>query len=119
MESLQTKLLNENIKNVLVDLAVNDDLPMDMTQLDSGVFTPCTTPLVDQLIDLQENGKDRIRVYAIDLNQVPDDMITSELSDQEFMDEAEAQGNVWSLQGFEKDFNKDNISSANMFIRIV
>jgi hypothetical protein len=48
---------NEKLKAVLVELAVNDELPMDLTTLDASVFNPCTTPLVDALITLQEDAE--------------------------------------------------------------
>lgn len=48
---------NEKLKAVLVELAVNDKLPLDMTTLDSSVFDSCTTPLVDALITLQEDAE--------------------------------------------------------------
>ncbi len=48
---------NEKLKAVLIELAVNDELPLDMTTLDSSVFDPCTTPLVDALITLQEDAE--------------------------------------------------------------
>jgi hypothetical protein len=48
---------NEKLKAVLVELAVNDELPLDMTTLDSSVFDSCTTPLVDALITLQEDAE--------------------------------------------------------------
>jgi hypothetical protein len=48
---------NEKLKAVLVELAVNDELPLDMTTLDSSVFDSCTIPLVDALITLQEDAE--------------------------------------------------------------
>jgi hypothetical protein len=48
---------NEKLKAILIELAVNDELPMDMTTLDASVFDPCTTPLVDALITLQEDAE--------------------------------------------------------------
>ena len=48
---------NEKLKAVLIELAVNDELPLDMTTLDASVFDPCTTPLVDALITLQEDAE--------------------------------------------------------------
>jgi len=58
-EILQTSLLNysEKIKAVLIELAVNDELPMDMTQLDASIFNPCIEPLVDTLISIQEDAE--------------------------------------------------------------
>ena len=56
---LETSLLHysEKIKAVLIQLAVNDELPLDMTTLDSHVFDSCTIPLVDALITLQEDAE--------------------------------------------------------------
>jgi len=48
---------NEKLKAILIELAVNDELPMDMTTLDASIFDPCTTPLVDALITLQEDAE--------------------------------------------------------------
>ena len=66
-----------------------------------------------------------IRVYGIhnetDLwNNAPDDpeIGWENAPDEEFINEAEAQGNVWSLQGFQEDFNRDEIHYS-LIIRIV
>lgn len=48
---------NEKLKAVLIELAVNDQLPLDMTTLDASIFDSCTTPLVDALITLQEDAE--------------------------------------------------------------
>lgn len=48
---------NEKLKAILIELAVNDELPMDLTTLDSSVFESCTAPLVDALITLQEDAE--------------------------------------------------------------
>lgn len=48
---------NKKLKNVLIELAVNDQLPLDLTTLDASVFDSCTTPLVDALITLQEDAE--------------------------------------------------------------
>ena len=48
---------NKKLKAVLIELAVNDELPLDMTTLDASVFDSCTTPLVDALITLQEDAE--------------------------------------------------------------
>lgn len=50
-------IVNEKIKAIIIELAVNDELPMDLTTLDSSVFESCTTPLVDALITLQEDAE--------------------------------------------------------------
>jgi hypothetical protein len=59
------------------------------------------------------------RVYGID--QAGDDIINTDvtsLSDEEFMDIAEKQGHVWTLNGFEKAFNHEGISET-WIIRII
>jgi hypothetical protein len=56
-KELKIASFNEKLKAVLIELAVNDELPLDMTTLDSSVFDPCTTPLVDALITLQEDAQ--------------------------------------------------------------
>ncbi len=43
----------------------------------------------------------------------------NELTDEEFVFEAEAQGNVYSLNGFEAAFNSGDINSYNDFLRII
>lgn len=48
---------NEKLKAILIELAVNDELPMDMTTLDASVFDSCTAPLVNTLITLQEDAE--------------------------------------------------------------
>lgn len=57
----------------------------------------------------------KTRVYAIDLYELHDTMPNS---DEEFIDIAEGQGNVWTLEGFEKAFNNGFIS-ASWIIRII
>ena len=56
------------------------------------------------------------KVYGIELNSIGETNI-KKLSDEEFMEMAESQGNVWSLKGFEADFNEDYLNQNNSFIR--
>lgn len=56
------------------------------------------------------------RVYGINIEKV-DETNIKKLSDEEFMEMAESQGNVWSLKGFEADFNEDYLNQNNSFIR--
>ena len=57
----------------------------------------------------------KTRVYAIDLYELHDTMPNS---DEEFIEIAERQRHVWTLQGFEKAFNNEEISDA-WIIRII
>ena len=60
----------------------------------------------------------KTRVYAIDLYELDTEIPVWDLNDEEFMDMAEQQGKVWTLQGFEIAFNNEQISET-WIIRIV
>lgn len=45
------------IKNILIDLAVNDKLPLDMTTLDESVFEEVIRPLTSALRTLREDAE--------------------------------------------------------------
>lgn len=59
------------------------------------------------------------RVYGIDLENYEFDTHPRTWDSEKFMSEAEIQGNVWSVKGFEKDFNEENINQNNLIIRFV
>lgn len=60
-----------------------------------------------------------IRVYGINPDRSPDHLNILGLNDAEFQDEAERQGLVWSLPGFQEQFNQDDLTSASLFIRFI
>ncbi len=60
----------------------------------------------------------KTRVYAIDLYELDTEIPVWDLNDEEFMDMAEQQGKVWTLQGFENAFNNEQISET-WIIRII
>lgn len=45
------------IKDILIDLAVNDKLPLDMTTLDESVFEETIKPLTSALRTLREDAE--------------------------------------------------------------
>lgn len=51
-----THIKCEELKDILVQLAIEDKLPLDMTQLDSSVFDPVIRPMVDTLITLHNDS---------------------------------------------------------------
>lgn len=54
----QTKIMYaEQIKDILVALAVEDKLPLDMTTLDSEVFEKVFEPLISTLNTLKEDAE--------------------------------------------------------------
>lgn len=66
-----------------------------------------------------------LRVYLIDVNEVdfeeemPANTSVLELSDDKFMEIAENQGNVYTINGFQNAFNEEEICVSNDFIRFV
>lgn len=64
---------------------------------------------------------ENIRVYGINVDifyTENEERLFSDLSKEEFIEEAEKQGLVWSLEGFEKVFNEDEIN-YNIIIKIL
>jgi hypothetical protein len=59
------------------------------------------------------------KVYLIDTYNYDFDTNPTDWSDEQFMNEAESQGTVYSLKGFEDAFNNEQISEINMFIRFI
>lgn len=94
------KNLNERIKDTLINLAVEDELPMDMTELDPAVFDNISP-----------------RIYGVDLLQVPGEFKV-QCSDEDWISAAEEQGYVWTLPGFQKTYNTE-ILGRNVIIRII
>jgi hypothetical protein len=67
--------------------------------------------------------KQEIRVYGISLDRIYDGLehqriVEFRLSDEEFIEIAESHGLVWSLKGFEHQYNIDDIKS-DTFIRVI
>jgi hypothetical protein len=59
------------------------------------------------------------RIYAIDLTEwETSDLSIVDLTDEEFIKIAEQQGRVYTLKGFESEFNNENISDQ-WYIRII
>ena len=64
---------------------------------------------------------ENIKVYGINVDifyTENEERLFSDLSKEEFIEEAEKQGLVWSLEGFEKVFNEDEIN-YNIIIKIL
>lgn len=67
--------------------------------------------------EVLEYAREQIRVYGIDLDLLPDDHKIWD-NDENFITEAEQQGNVWSLKGFQLQANAGEINLNNILIRI-
>lgn len=60
-----------------------------------------------------------IRVYVVSAYDYEGDEIITELSNDDFMELAENQGNVYSLNAFETSYNNDWLDTINTFIRFI
>lgn len=78
-------------------------------------FQPASETARKEVLDY---ARQQIRVYGVDLDVLPDDHNIWK-SDQDFITEAEAQGLIWSLKGFELQANNDQINFNNIFIKII
>ena len=55
---METKTLYaEKIKDIIVNLAVEDKLPMDLTMLNSELFEPVIEPLINALETLRKDAE--------------------------------------------------------------
>jgi hypothetical protein len=52
------------------------------------------------------------------VNEAPDDALESG-NPERFIEEAEAQGLVWSLAGFQLQFNSGELNQDNILIKII
>lgn len=63
------------------------------------------------------------RVYGIDSYKLTDSteltkLVGGSLTDDEFIEISQEQGNVWSLKDFEREYNYDHIKNS-IFIRFI
>jgi hypothetical protein len=59
------------------------------------------------------------RIYCVDVQNYEFDTAPQTWCDEKFMSEAEIQGNVYSMEGFVKAFNKTEINQDNLIIRFM
>ena len=59
------------------------------------------------------------RVYALDTQDISVDKGFEELTEEEWVVECERQGGVYSLQGFQRAFNEEEINTSIDVIRII
>lgn len=58
------------------------------------------------------------RVYVLNVD-ILDGVKEAEFSDEDFINMAELEGTVYSLEGFANAFNLEDISSSNDYIRFI
>lgn len=59
------------------------------------------------------------RVYVIDTFDFDIDVVPTSWDDERFMSEAEIQGSVYTLNGFQEAFNDETVNSSVEFIRFI
>lgn len=74
----------------------------------------------EALNELETAVNTETRVYVIDTNdERVDDVDVQELTNDEFMLEAEEQGRVYTLDGFTKAFNSEEVNTSTDIIRFI
>ena len=58
------------------------------------------------------------RVYCLDTQNISNGKGFEELTDEEWIDECEKQGRVYTLKGFETAFNEEEVSTCIDVIKI-
>jgi len=98
------KKLFDNLKNLMnrYDLyQADDEVGLALNELETAVNS-------------------ETRVYVVDTeDDRMNDVYWEELTDEEFMFEAEEQGKVYTLDGFAKAFNFEEINSSTDAIRFI
>ena len=59
------------------------------------------------------------RVYVVDTENQYSEVLVKDMTDEQFMAEAEMLGTVYTLEGFEEAFNDGRIQSDMDFIKII
>lgn len=59
------------------------------------------------------------RVYVVDTDDQFSELSVKDMTDEQFMAEAEMLGTVYTLEGFEKAFNNGEIQSDSDYIKII
>ena len=62
--------------------------------------------------------KKEIKVFVVKIDDI-EDINVNEISDEKFMEIAEDNGYVYTLKGFEKAFNRENVYTNIDFIRFI
>ena len=60
-----------------------------------------------------------IRVYVLDCQDISIDKGYEELTEKEWMDECERQGRVYTLEGFQRAFNEEELNSSIDLIKFM
>lgn len=59
------------------------------------------------------------KVYVMSIDSIPEGLNYQDITDQDFMNYAEFEGDVYSLRGFENAVNQEDFDFVNSVIRII
>ena len=117
------KTINKNLQRIsrLLDV-LESDINHGTDSEDNIEASIETINMIRKLIADEQNKNPK--VYLINIEEVSKDTedkawSVEGLSDEEFMTEAERQGNVYSVEGFEKAFNDMEINTFTDVIKII
>lgn len=76
--------------------------------------------LSDDLQKLLDKEQTEVRVYGINCNELPSaDFNPKALVDEQFIEVAEQQGNIWNLSTFQDALNNEEVNNMNYFFRFI
>lgn len=59
------------------------------------------------------------KIYFVPVDMIPDDKLFDEMEDEEVMELAEEEGNIYSLAGFMDELNHDHLNSDAYWFRAI
>lgn len=98
---------------------IDGDYIETITDFANSKISQCET---DKKTDVVPIVPKETRVYGVNHDELPSDYDANRiLANDDFIVVAEEQGNVWSLKGFEEQFNNDGdeVNQNNLSIRII
>jgi hypothetical protein len=120
MEQSIKETIKANINNLRKDCEMALTGEWDCTTqegIDTGF--PAMIEMVDEIERLIDGEKTQeMRVFVVDVDQA-DDNFEPKCDDETFMTQAEMNGTVYSLNGFQEAFNNNEVSTENAFIRFI
>ncbi len=120
MEQSIKETIKANINNLRKDCEMALTGEWDCTTqegIDTGF--PAMIEVVDVIERLIDGEKTQeMRVFVVDVDQA-DDNFEPKCDDETFMTQAEMNGTVYSLNGFQEAFNNNEVSTENAFIRFI
>jgi hypothetical protein len=123
MEQSIKETIKANLSNLRKDCEMALSGEWDCTTQE-GINTgfPAMIEVVDEIEKLVNGEKTKeMRVYVVNTHdeRVEDIEDFHGLTDEEFMFEAEEQGRVYTIEGFQKAFNGSEVNTETDFIRFI